>query len=218
MLFTDHIVPYTMSGGVYGGDEVGAIVIDIGSRTTRAGFAGEDCPKVDIPTLAGVIADVPQEGDGDFDSTRPTPAATTSDPSSSTSAPTKKYIFGQGPVKVARKGMELTPFVRQGLVEDSEMLDRLLKHVFANELRVESSQGPILFSEPAWNTRNRREQLCELAFESLNAPAFFVCKSPVLSTFANGRSSGMVTLYYIFTSIMYVIFGIFLLIFLYFFF
>ena len=178
---------HKMSGGVYGGDEVGAIVIDIGSRTTRAGFAGEDCPKVDIPTLAGVISDLPQEGEST------TPAA--SGDLSALSASTKKYIYGQGPLKVPRKCMELTPFVRQGLVEDSDLLDRLLKHVFANELRVESSQGPLLFSEPAWNTRNRREQLCELAFESLNAPAFFLCKSPVLSTFANGRSSGTLTLY-----------------------
>ena len=178
---------HKMSGGVYGGDEVGAIVIDIGSRTTRAGFAGEDYPKVDIPTLAGVISDLPQEGEST------TPAA--SGDLSALSASTKKYIYGQGPLKVPRKCMELTPFVRQGLVEDSDLLDRLLKHVFANELRVESSQGPLLFSEPAWNTRNRREQLCELAFESLNAPAFFLCKSPVLSTFANGRSSGTLTLY-----------------------
>lgn len=61
-----------MSGGVYGGgkcdsnaslselststvvlinahllaDEVGALVIDVGSYTTRAGYAGEDTPKV----------------------------------------------------------------------------------------------------------------------------------------------------------------------------
>ena len=27
-------------------DEVGALVFDIGSCTSRAGYAGEDCPKV----------------------------------------------------------------------------------------------------------------------------------------------------------------------------
>ena len=55
---------YAMSGGVYGGgksffdypearslarydlDEVGALVFDIGSYTLRAGYAGEDTPKV----------------------------------------------------------------------------------------------------------------------------------------------------------------------------
>ena len=28
-------------------DEVGAIVIDVGSHTTRVGYAGEDMPKVE---------------------------------------------------------------------------------------------------------------------------------------------------------------------------
>lgn len=31
---------------VFGGDEVGALVFDIGTHMTRAGFAGEDTPKV----------------------------------------------------------------------------------------------------------------------------------------------------------------------------
>ena len=32
-------------------DEVGALVFDFGSMTTRVGFAGEDCPKVRISFL-----------------------------------------------------------------------------------------------------------------------------------------------------------------------
>ncbi|CAM5139207.1 unnamed protein product [Natator depressus] len=45
-----------MSGGVYGGDEVGALVFDIGSFSVRAGYAGEDCPKADFPTTVGLLA------------------------------------------------------------------------------------------------------------------------------------------------------------------
>lgn len=29
-------------------DEVGAIVFDIGAHSVRAGYAGEDCPKVSL--------------------------------------------------------------------------------------------------------------------------------------------------------------------------
>ncbi|ELK13631.1 Actin-like protein 6A [Pteropus alecto] len=36
-------------------DEVGALVFDIGSYTVRAGYAGEDCPKVDFPTAIGMV-------------------------------------------------------------------------------------------------------------------------------------------------------------------
>lgn len=31
-------------------DEVGALVFDIGSFSVRAGYAGEDCPKVSLAT------------------------------------------------------------------------------------------------------------------------------------------------------------------------
>ena len=44
-----------MSGGIYGGDEIGGVVFDFGSNSIRAGFAGEDTPKVDLPTNIGVL-------------------------------------------------------------------------------------------------------------------------------------------------------------------
>ena len=43
-----------MSGGVYGGDEVGALVFDPGHYSLRVGYAGEDSPKTEIPTVVGV--------------------------------------------------------------------------------------------------------------------------------------------------------------------
>ena len=42
-----------MSGGVYGGDEVGALVFDPGHFSLRVGYAGEDCPKAEIPAHVG---------------------------------------------------------------------------------------------------------------------------------------------------------------------
>ncbi|KAJ2465028.1 NuA4 histone acetyltransferase subunit, partial [Coemansia sp. RSA 2337] len=51
----------------YGGDEVNALVIDVGSTWTRAGFAGEDLPRALFPSHVGYIeseadiADIPEE-------------------------------------------------------------------------------------------------------------------------------------------------------------
>jgi hypothetical protein len=48
---------------VFGGDEVGALVFDIGSHTTRAGFAGEDTPKVSMhPTVPVSVKICPAVG------------------------------------------------------------------------------------------------------------------------------------------------------------
>lgn len=38
------------NGAVYGGDEINAIVLDAGSHTTRIGYAGDDYPKVIVPS------------------------------------------------------------------------------------------------------------------------------------------------------------------------
>ncbi|KAK4267978.1 hypothetical protein QN277_024688 [Acacia crassicarpa] len=40
---------------MYGGDEVSAIVIDLGSHTCKAGYAGEDAPKAVFPSVVGAI-------------------------------------------------------------------------------------------------------------------------------------------------------------------
>ncbi|KAF8114313.1 hypothetical protein N665_0039s0077 [Sinapis alba] len=38
-----------------GGDEVSAIVIDLGSHTCEAGYAGEDAPKAVFPSVVGAV-------------------------------------------------------------------------------------------------------------------------------------------------------------------
>jgi len=42
-----------MSGCVYGGDEVGALIIDPGYSSVRVGFAGEDFPRSEVPSMVG---------------------------------------------------------------------------------------------------------------------------------------------------------------------
>lgn len=42
---------------MFGGDEIGALVFDLGSETFRVGAALDDRPKVQIPTVIGVSND-----------------------------------------------------------------------------------------------------------------------------------------------------------------
>ncbi|XP_012494775.1 PREDICTED: actin-like protein 6A [Propithecus coquereli] len=139
-----------MSGGVYGGDEVGALVFDIGSYTVRAGYAGEDCPKVDFPTAIGMVVErddgsTLMEIDGD---------------KGKQGGPT--YYIDTNALRVPRENMEAISPLKNGMA--------LLK----------------------WNTRAKREKLTELMFEHYNIPAFFLCKTAVLTAFANGRSTGLI--------------------------
>ncbi|KAI2663566.1 Actin-like protein 6A [Labeo rohita] len=161
-----------MSGGVYGGDEVGALVFDMGSYSVRAGYAGEDCPKADFPTVIGVTLDredgsTPMETDGE----KGKQSGTT-------------YYIDTNQLRVPRESME-----------DWDSFQAILDHTYKMHFKSEPSLHPVLMSEASWNTRAKREKLTELMFEHYNIPAFFLCKSAVLSAyplFANGRSTGLV--------------------------
>ena len=161
-----------MSGGVYGGDEVGALVFDIGSHSVRAGYAGEDCPKADFPTWMGI-----QDSD----------AMKTEENENE-----KIYSLGSGPLLIAKESMEVKNPIKECMIDDWDLIEVLIKHLYKNNIRSDSELHPVLMSEPAWNERGKREKITELMFEKFNVPAFFLCKSPVLSAFANGRSSGVV--------------------------
>ncbi|MCL4136927.1 UNVERIFIED_CONTAM: hypothetical protein GTU68_035860 [Idotea baltica] len=47
-------------------------------------------------------------------------------------------------------------------------------------------------SEPAWNSKAKRERLAEIFFEKYSLPAFYLAKNAVLTCFSGGRSTGLV--------------------------
>ncbi|CAG2247785.1 ACTL6B [Mytilus edulis] len=160
-----------MSGGVYGGDEVGAVVFDIGSYSIRAGYAGEDSPKAEIPTHMSVVDD-------------PDVAMETDDSEKSIKGPSKKYHIDTGAIKVPRKGAEISTFIKDGMIDNWDMYEELMDHIYNKSIKSESNLHPVMMSEPAWNVKGKREKLAEIMFEKYNVPAFFLCKNAVASSTA----------------------------------
>ncbi|XP_003747100.1 actin-like protein 6B [Galendromus occidentalis] len=159
-----------MSSGIYGGDEVGAVVFDYGHYSFRAGYAGEDAPKADIPSAIGLV-DQLIEGKDELE---------------------KKYLIDVGALNYPRKGVELQSFLKDGLIDDWELFEKILDYSYDKHIRSESQLHPVLISEASWNTRPKREKLTELMFEKYNVPAFFLIKNAVLSAFANGRATAVI--------------------------
>lgn len=171
-----------MSGGVYGGDEVGAIVFDIGAHSVRAGYAGEDCPKYDIPTHVGTLEE----------EVRDEIMETDAPPEEKPKLPEKKYYIDTNYIHLPKENMEIINPVKDGMIEDWDTFEKLLDYMYAKDIKSESGLHPVVMSEASWNVRAKREKLTELMFEKYNIPAFFLCKSAVLTAFANGRSTGLV--------------------------
>ncbi|XP_022187474.1 actin-like protein 6B [Nilaparvata lugens] len=174
-----------MSGGsmLYGGDEIGALVFDIGHHSMRVGYAQEDTPKAEIPSAVGV-----SEDGMIMDNLDPEKKP---DPSSITTSG-RKYYIDTTTLNVARKGTEVVNYMKDGMIDDWNLFEKVLDYTYAKCIQSEAVFHPVLMSESPWNVRNKREKLTELMFEKYNVPAFFLVKNAVLAAFANGRATALV--------------------------
>ncbi|KAJ7699873.1 actin-related protein Arp4p [Mycena rosella] len=167
----------------YGGDEVSALVVDIGTSSVRAGYAGDDTPKAVIPTTFGYHKAAP-----DADAAMPDAE------DSMQSGPTKfsKMYIGQYGPTVWREGMEVANPLNEGIIHDFEPISALMRHAIVDVMRCNPSEHPILVTEPAWNTPANRERMAEIMFEEFQVPAFYIANTGVLNAFAAGKGSALV--------------------------
>jgi actin-related protein len=174
-----------MSGGVYGGDEVGSLVFDPGHFSLRVGYAGEDCPKSEIPSVVGI-------SENTNDNAKSEAMEIDGKPIDTSNITKKKFHIDTVGLHFPKKGMDVSTYIKDGMIDNWEMFEQLLDYSYDKVIKSESEQHPVLFSEAPWNQKQRREKLTEIMFEKYNVPAFFLVKNAVLSAFANGRSTGIV--------------------------
>uniref|UniRef100_A0A6A7G159 Actin-related protein 4 n=1 Tax=Hirondellea gigas TaxID=1518452 RepID=A0A6A7G159_9CRUS len=160
------------------GDDVGALVVDIGSGFTKCGYAGDDAPKALFSSAVGVGET--DEKDGDVSMT-----------SSKQEQRSREYYCGQQ-LEVRRDNINIEYPVKHGLVEDWDGFDRLLDFGFKDTLKLDTADHSILVTESTFNTDKRREKIIEHMFEHLHCPATFLVKDSVLTAFSVGRHTSLI--------------------------
>lgn len=173
--------------GEYQGDEISALVLDCGSYTTRAGFAGEDTPKSVVPTY---YASLPS-GERLFGENAihlPRPDVEIKNPYSSdglvedweTAAKLWEYT-----VTSRLTGTRQTPPARNGLNDDKDENGdvNMAEEMERREQEQDSplAEYPLLMSEAPWNPVKAREKMMEIAMEDWSVPAFFLAKNGQLA-------------------------------------
>ncbi|KAF8897287.1 actin-related protein Arp4p [Infundibulicybe gibba] len=165
----------------YGGDEVSALVLDIGTSSLRAGYAGDDTPKAIIPTSYGYHrtpsdSDVIMGGGAELYEKQDL----------------AKIYLGQNGPSLWRQDMEVGNPLVDGLIHDFNPIPPLIEHALGSVMRCNASEHPILVTEPAWNTPANRERMAEIMFEQFQVPAFYIANTGVLNAFAAGKGSALV--------------------------
>ena len=146
------------------------IIIDFGSGHLKAGFAGDDAPKCYVPTIVG----------------KPKSA------SAMVGMEYKDHYYGEEAIS-KRDKLIITEPIRRGIVEDFELLEKIMKDQIINtELRIDPIEHKFLLSEPPLNPKKNREDLVTMMFEVFEVPKLYIGNQSVMSLFATGKTTGTV--------------------------
>ncbi|ORD97409.1 ACT [Hepatospora eriocheir] len=146
-----------------------AIVIDNGSGMVKAGFTGEDTPRVIFPSIVG----------------KPKQKAVMVGMG-------QKDIYVGDEAQEKRGILELKHPISDGIVHDWDDMTKIWSHCFYNELRVDPKDSYVLCTEAPLNPSINRIKMCQTMFDEFEVGAWYVQIQAVLSLYASGRTTGCV--------------------------
>ncbi|KAM1256938.1 hypothetical protein EV1_030734 [Malus domestica] len=174
--------------------EVSAIVLDLGSHTCKAGYAGEEAPKAVFPSVVGSIdqmeVDATETENNSGSAVDPKNNSKSLD--SDKAKGKRKLYVGSQSLGYRRDHMEVLSPIKDGVVVDWDAVEGIWDHAFRECLLVDPKEHPMLLAEPSSNTQQQRERTTELMFEKYKVPALFLAKNAVLTSFASGRATSLV--------------------------
>ncbi|NIQ05687.1 MAG: actin family protein [Candidatus Korarchaeota archaeon] len=147
------------------------VVIDVGTGYTKAGVAGEEEPRIVLPSTVGFPkyeAAMPEE-----------------------EAYLKEYYVGRDATNM-RGVLKLRWPVEHGIIEDWDAWEKLISYTYYNALGIHPDERPILLTEAPYSPRKNRERMAEIMFETFDAPALYVETQALLSLYSSGSTTGLV--------------------------
>ncbi|XP_047175238.1 actin-related protein 4A-like [Vigna umbellata] len=132
---------------MYGGDEVSAIVIDLGSHTCKAGYAGEDAPKAVFPSVVGAIDQMDIDGPVYAGVSSGSAVDLQNNKKNHESDRTKekcKLYVGSQSLGYRRDYMELLSPLKNGVIVDWNIVDNIWDHALRECLLVDPKERPML--------------------------------------------------------------------------
>jgi len=145
------------------------VVIDNGSKTIKAGFAGDDAPRKIFPSTVGY--------------TRKSPINLAMD---------EKAFYVGDEAKERRGRLEMKRPIHDSLINNWEDMENLWSYTFFNALKVCPDEVYAVITESPMNPAKYREKTIETLFELFNLEGVYLASKSLLSLYATGRTTGCV--------------------------
>lgn len=188
------MIPYS------GGDDFGAIVVDIGHHTTKMGFAGEDSPRAWFRSEVAVLRAKPKEdsgGSGDITKIQYDYLSRPLDPATGTDGEWETFNPVDPVSGLLRHCDDPGRDIRASFDRPLKppLWTRMMSHGLSTSLLSSDSErfgAPVLWVERSYAPPASRRRAAEILFEQFSAPAVFSARDAVLACYACGRTTGTV--------------------------
>ena len=151
-------------------DSKSFIVIDNGTGYIKAGYSGEDTPKIIIPTVASIVESQDQGK--------------------------SRTIYCGSDINLRTPETPLSFPIDRGVIKDTEQdwgcMAYIWEHIIKNLMQEEVASANVLITDPILNSRENRQRMAQVFFETLGVNSLGIMPAPVLSLFSIGRSRGLV--------------------------
>ena len=151
-------------------DSKSFIVIDNGTGYIKAGYSGEDAPKIILPTVASIVESQEQG--------KPRSLYCGSDINLKTPETPLFFPIDRGVIKSTE--------------QDWSCMAYIWEHIIKNLMQEELTSANVLITDSILNTRENRQRMAQVFFETLGVNSLGIMPAPVLSLFSIGRSRGLV--------------------------
>ncbi len=145
------------------------VVIDVGSGLVKAGFGGEDGPRSIFNSIVGTPKEVGLMVGMELK---------------------ERYVGDDAISKY--EIMNFSYPIQRGEVTDWDKFENLIHYLLYSEMKVVPEEVSILITESPRTSRENREKLTEILFETFNVKRLHIANSSMLGLFSYGKTSGLI--------------------------
>jgi actin-related protein 2 len=145
------------------------IVLDGGTGFLKVGYAAQNFPEFQYPSIVGrPILRTEEKGGSDL---------------------VIKDIMCGDEAAAARTMLQISYPMENGIVKKWDDMQHLWDYTFFEKMKVDPRGRKILLTEPPLNPLKNREQMCEVMFERYGFGGVYVAIQAVLALYAQGASA-----------------------------